>query len=281
MKTNAPKWKILGIILLLLNVVACSTTNKNTSSEDPFEGLNRKIYAFNHVVDRAFIRPVAKTYDFFMPDPAQKGVTHFFSNLGEVPNVANDVLQADIQWALVDTWRFILNSTIGVAGLFDMASIMGLPKHKQDFGITLMKWGYKNSAYIVLPILGPYTIRDTIGLPVNVVLSPIYYVHPLKYSIAIETLNLINIRANLLGTDRLVDEAFDPYIFVRDAYLQNRIYKSNNNHHNNDLQNGNDDISQQDSNNDQDQTKETNKKTITKKDSKDSLAEENVSYSPF
>jgi len=227
MKNRAIKWQILAVGVLLLNITACSTSTSTrpTSHDDPFENVNRKVYGFNRVVDKVIIRPIAKTYDVIMPSPAQKGVTHFFSNLGEIPNVANDVLQGSPQWALVDTWRFILNTTVGVAGVLDVATYMGLPKHSQDFGITLAKWGYKNSAYLVLPIIGPSTVRDTIGLPANYFLSVTTYVNPERDRNLLNGLNFINIRANLIGADKLVDQAFDPYVFIRDAYLQHRAYK--------------------------------------------------------
>lgn len=219
-------WSIIALLASSLLLVGCSTTNSTASKEDPLEGLNRKIYTFNCFVDKGVIRPIAKGYDFIMPNPAQKGVTNFFDNINEIPNVANDILQVRIAWALVDSWRFILNSTIGIAGLVDMASIMGLPKHKQDFGLTLARWGYKNSTYLMLPILGPSTVRDTLSIPANVILSPLYYLKPRRDAIALEVINVINTRANLLATDRLLDEVFDQYIFIRDAYLQKRVYNA-------------------------------------------------------
>lgn len=192
---------------------------------DPYEKFNRKMYAFNTALDKAIIRPIAIGYDFIMPDPLQKGVTNAFSNIGEVPNIANDVLQANPKWFLIDAWRLIINTTAGIAGLFDVASSMGLPKHKQTFGITLAKWGYKNSNFLMLPFFGPSTVRDAISFPVNYYTNVINYVEPRQDSYAITAWQLINTRSNLLLTDNIIKQAFDPYVFIRDAYLQNINYR--------------------------------------------------------
>lgn len=209
-------------LVSMLSVVGCAINNANP--KDPFESGNRKIYAFNYALDRVIVRPVAKVYDFVMPNIAQKGVLNVFANVGEVPNVVNDLLQAEPAWTLVDTWRFVINTTVGVCGLFDVASKMGLPKHKQDFGLTLAKWSgsVDGGPYIMLPFFGPSNVRDTVGLPFNFVFNPISYIHPTwKYAVVKGT-DVVSTRANLLMADKVIDEAFDPYIFVRNAYFQNR-----------------------------------------------------------
>lgn len=226
--------------LLCGNIVSCATNNSNSKTStnpqsqsssdnqsDPYEKINRKIYAFNFALDKVFIRPVAKSYDFIMPNVAQKGVLHFFSNIGEIPNIANDILQADAPWALTDTWRFIINSTVGIVGLFDVATPLGLPKHVQDFGLTLARWGAKDTPYLMLPFFGPYTIRDAAGLPINIIFAPTSYISPTAAYVAIKGLYVTSARANLLPADRVLDDAFDPYIFVRNAYLQKRDERIN------------------------------------------------------
>lgn len=199
---------------------------------DKYEKFNRKIYAFNNAIDKTVLRPIAVGYDFIMPDPLQKGVTNAFSNLGEIPNIFNDVLQCEPKWLLVDSWRLIINTTVGVGGLFDIASKTGLPKHKQTFGLTLAKWGYKNSNFLMLPLLGPSTVRDALSFPVNYSTNVINYIEPKQTGYALTALQLINTRANLLIADNIMKQAFDPYIFVRDAYMQNINYRINPEHSN-------------------------------------------------
>ncbi len=131
---------------------------------DPWTGLNRRIYVFNAQFDRYVFLPVVAGYQFVMPDVAQQGVSNFFSNLTEIRNVANSVLQLKAESALVGTWRFMINTTMGVAGLFDPATAMGAPQKPEDFGQTLGRWGVGPGPYIVLPILGPSNLRDTTGL---------------------------------------------------------------------------------------------------------------------
>jgi phospholipid-binding lipoprotein MlaA len=219
--------------LCTLGLTGCSTTKAHNSSvntannsfnPDPFEKFNRKVYAFNTVVDKAIIRPIAKTYDFVMPSPVKKGVSNFFSNLDEVPTIANDLLQANFSQMCIDTGRFVINSTIGIGGLFDLAARMDLEKNHDDFGITLAKWGARKSPYLVLPILGPSTIRDTVSLPVNAEMSVITHIDDNDTRLALQGTQLISTRAQLLQGDQVIDEAFDPYVLVRDAYLQRRHY---------------------------------------------------------
>jgi len=215
-------FRIVSTVSLLSIMVGCASVVNPSNPDDPYEGTNRKIYAFNNALDKGIVRPIAKGYDFLIPHPLQKGFFNLFSNLGAIPSVANDLLQADIAWALADAWRFILNTTLGVAGLFDVATPLGLTKHPQDFGLTLAKWGVKKSTYIVIPFLGSSTVRDTVGIPADLATSVTTYVKPFRDAVALKGANVIVNRANLLQADKLVDEAFDPYVLVRDAYLQKR-----------------------------------------------------------
>lgn len=209
--------------LLSIATTGCTTQSPvNQNPKDPYENGNRKIYAFNVAIDKAIVKPIAKGYDFVMPNIAQKGVLNAYNNIGEIPNIANDILQIDAPWTLVDTWRFILNTTIGIAGLFDVATSLGLPKHTQDFGLTLAKWGAKDTPYIMLPLLGPSTLRDTVGVPFNFALNPATYITPWQAYAAVKSVNVVSARANLLSADKVIEESFDPYIFVRNAYLQKR-----------------------------------------------------------
>lgn len=207
--------------LLFLLVSCASTSTKPTSAEDPYENFNRRIYLFNEIIDKNIVRPVAVVYDKIVPWPVTKGVTNFFANLNEIPTAINDLLQANYYQTTSDVWRFGINSTIGLLGLIDVASDMGLPKNDQDFGLTLAKWGYTSSTYVVLPLLGPSTIRDTLSIPVNYVTN-VYTYLDMTTSLSLLGVRGINSRANLLNYDKLLNQAFDPYVFMRNAYLQKR-----------------------------------------------------------
>lgn len=195
---------------------------------DPFEKLNRKIFAFNRIVDKIIIRPIAKVYDTIVPGFIQKRIGNFFRNLDEIPNVANDILQANPVQAMSDMWRFITNSTIGIGGLFDVASRLGLERNQNDLALTFAKWGAKEAPYIVLPFWGPATIRDTIGLFANYQFLSVWpWIHPDKDRYILLGTDFIDLRSDLLSGDKVIDQAFDPYVFVRDAYLQHRTHMLN------------------------------------------------------
>lgn len=204
--------------------MGCSSTHPH-NTQDPLETYNRTAHGFNTAIDKVIIRPIAQTYTFVIPRPIDQGVGNFFSNFNQVTTIANDILQADARYTIRDTWRFAINSTIGLLGIFDVASRMGLEKHTEDFGLTLAKWGIKDSPYFVLPFLGPSTLRDAFSLPIDYyALSPWPYVKSSGTRYGMYGLQTIHQRRILLGTDRVIKEAFDPYVFVRSAYLQRRAY---------------------------------------------------------
>lgn len=213
--------KVLSVAMVSLLLSGCATANHPYDPSDPYQNFNRPVYKFNEHVDTYILKPVATVYDKIMPWPAKDGVTNFFSNLNEIPTVFNDLLQGNFYQATSDTWRLLINTTLGIGGLFDVASHMDLPKNNEDFGLTLAKWGYTNSNYLVLPFLGPSTVRDTLGLPVNYVTSIYPYIDT-NTSTALYATDVVNRRSNLLPYDRVWKQAFDPYVFVRDAYLQHR-----------------------------------------------------------
>lgn len=217
--TNWIKPLAIGLVATTL-LSGCATQ----SSKDPLEGLNRGIYKFNDVADKAVIRPVAGAYKAVLPSPIRSGVNNFFSNLGDVVTVINDVLQFKFDKAMTDAGRFAINSTFGIAGLIDWASRDGIEKHNEDFGQTLATWGWKDSAYLVLPILGPSTLRDTGGLVVDTALfDPLGYMDDARDRNLTYTLKLVDKRAQYLpGSDLLDEAALDPYLFMRDAYMQRR-----------------------------------------------------------
>jgi phospholipid-binding lipoprotein MlaA len=223
------KFRALSLAILVASAASlssCASAWHPANPQDPYEGYNRKVFKFNLGVDRYVYRPIAKGYKAVTPQFVRTGVGNFFSNVGLVPDMANDLLQANGHWFLSDLGRLAINTTVGIGGLFDVAKHAGLPKHSQDFGLTMAKWGAKDSPYFVFPFLPPGTARDFFG--VNVVgyaTSPWTYVQPDWVSYSAVALNIIDQRAGLLPTDKLVDQAFDPYLFVRDAYLQNRAAK--------------------------------------------------------
>ncbi len=219
MRANLIKSVTAGLIAASL-LGGCATQ----ANKDPLEGLNRGIYKFNDTVDKAAIKPVAGAYKAVVPSPLRSGVSNFFSNLGDVVNVINDLLQFKLAQAMDDAGRFAINTTFGIGGVFDWASQDGIAKHNEDFGQTMAYWGWKDSAYLVLPFLGPSTLRDTGGLIVDsAFFDPIYYVDGPADRNQLLITKFIDKRSQYLpGSDLLDEAALDPYVFMRDAYLQRR-----------------------------------------------------------
>ncbi|BCQ24349.1 VacJ family lipoprotein [Caballeronia sp. NK8] len=213
---------IIGASAMAL--VGCATVTTPTKG-DPFESYNRTMFTINDTVDQYAFKPVAKGYVWAVPEPVRNSVTNFFSNIGDVYIAANNLLQLKIADGVSDIMRVAINTVFGVGGLFDVATIAKLPKHAGDFGLTLGHYGMPSGPYVVLPLLGPSTVRDSAGLVVDYFGNPLTYVSPDSVSWALYGVNLINVRANLLGaTDVLADAALDKYSFVRNAYLQRRQY---------------------------------------------------------
>jgi len=213
----------LLVIVVMCSTSGCAVLHKRTRDPvDPFEAYNRNMFEFNMAIDKVIYRPVAVTYTEVIPGPLRINVRNFFDNIGEIPTVVNDVLQGDIRYAFADSWRFLINSTIGVLGIFDVAKHIGLPSHENDFGLTLAKWGVHDSPYFVVPFLGPSTIRDSIAFPINYFFTVWPYIRPYYVSIGVHAFDLVRLRAQLLPADRLLKQSFDPYVFVRNAYLQRR-----------------------------------------------------------
>ncbi len=221
-----PKFLLLGMLTILFNVAGQITLAAPINPQDPYESFNRGIYEFNELLDKVLLKPIATFYNAVVPRPLNKGISNFFANIDTLPTIANDILQINIYQAANDGWRFVINSTIGILGFFDVASEIGLEPNKEDFGLTLAEWGYKNSNYLVLPFFGPSTPRDAIGLPVDYYLFSIYpYIHPLLDRYALYGLGVISRRAALLSFQNVMEEvAVDKYVFLRDAYMQRRAY---------------------------------------------------------
>ncbi len=219
------------LLTLALLSGACSSVNGPATKTDPLEPLNRKVFAFNEVMDENVLKPVAEAYEENLPSPVQTGISNFFSNLDDTLVFVNNALQFKFLDALGDFFRFILNSTVGLFGIFDVATPLGLEKHNEDFGQTLATWGVGDGPYIVLPFLGPSTMRDTGALTVDWEIDPLFRIEePTQYWSMIG-LRAVETRVDLLKAGNILDQAsFDKYTFMRDAYLQLRrshIYDGN------------------------------------------------------
>lgn len=190
---------------------------------DPWEGFNRSVYRFNDFFDRYLLKPVAQGYERVTPQPVRTGIGNFFNNLGEVSTVANDLLQGKFKQAGLDSTRFLVNTTVGIVGLIDVGSRIGLTRNNEDFGQTLGYWGLDSGPYLMLPFLGPSTVRDSAGL------VPEYYISPLEFVVEehreryiLRGVDVVDTRAGLLEVEKMV--AGDRYTFIREAYLQRRAF---------------------------------------------------------
>ena len=197
-----------------------------TANPDPYEKFNRVMFNFNEAFDKVLLKPVSTLYRKIVPKPIAKGIGNIFSNVDTLPTVFNDVLQGNIYQATSDAWRLGINTTIGILGFFDPATPMGLERNFEDFGLTLAKWGYTNSNYLVLPFWGPSTTRDTLGMPVDYYAFSIYpYIQPTIRRYEIYGLMLVSKRADLQHFQNVMDQiALDKYVFIRTAYMQRRAY---------------------------------------------------------
>jgi len=213
------KWTMLLLTgVLLSNQVFAGSTE---TTEDPWEGFNRKIFVFNDTLDTYALKPIAKGYRAITPDPVEKGISRMFSNLGEIRNVLNDLLQGKFRQAGNDTGRFLVNTTIGLVGFFDVADDLGMPKSDgEDFGQTLGVWGVGEGPYVVLPLFGPATLRDGPAKIVDMLVNPISEVDHVPTRNTIYGVDVVSTRADLLKAEKLIKG--DKYSFIRDVYLQRR-----------------------------------------------------------
>ena len=223
MRGRSAKWLVaVGVAAL---VSACASVPGPRDPRDPWESYNRAMFAFNDGVDRAIVRPLAEGYVAVVPSPARHGIGNFLANLNEVVVALNDLLQGKPGHAINDAARVVVNSTLGIVGLFDVASRMGLPKRNEDFGQTLGRWGVGTGPYFVIPVLGASSLRDAPARLVDMQVSPIHNHDEEGIRTSLLVLDAIDTRADLLPADRLLDEAGgDRYVVVRDAWLSRREY---------------------------------------------------------
>lgn len=218
-------WR-LRTIFVGLGLVLASCGAFADEDQDPWEGFNRKVYAFNNFADRYFVKPVTQAYRFVTPGFIERGISNVFANVLEVPSALNGLLQGKPGVAGQDAGRFLINSTLGVAGWWDVASHMGLENgDKEDFGQTLSVWGFDRGPYLVLPFLGSSTLRDTMALPVEWLTDPLYQIDHTRTRNTTLVFYYLDRRSQLMELEEHL--VGDRYLFIRDAYLQRREYLIN------------------------------------------------------
>ncbi|MEK6731163.1 MAG: VacJ family lipoprotein [Pseudomonadota bacterium] len=203
--------------------------NRPTANKtDPLEGFNRLMFHVHDTFDEYFFKPLTRFYNNAMPAPLYSSINYFYLNMGNINAVANDILQFNFYQATSDSWRLAINSTAGLGGFFDPATSLGLSNNPQDFGLTLAKWGWKNSTYLFLPIYGPRTLRDTVAIMPDNYMSIYPYINSMRASNSLYGLSLVNTRAQLLKMQEVYSQvSIEPYVFMRNAYLQRRDYLIN------------------------------------------------------
>ena len=210
-----------GFFLMIVLMPLKSTAQ----TYDPWREINQNIYEFNDYFDQLLVKPIASTYSFFVPSVLRQGVGNFFSNVRDVNIAANDLLQLKFHYALQDFGRVIINTSVGIGGLIDVASNLGLEKHEEDFGQTLGFWGVSSGPYMILPVFGASNLRDSLGLILDTLLNPLQYLDDSSMKISLFAVEEIHSRSALLALDELVGG--DRYLFIREAYSQNREYLVN------------------------------------------------------
>jgi len=217
--------RTVAVIAVLLMSAGCASTPGRTTTDDPWQGLNRGVYKFNDTLDRAALKPVARGYRKITPRWFRTGVGNFFANLAYPATFVNQFLQGKPARGAQDAGRFLLNSTLGLAGLIDVATPLGLQANDEDFGQTLAVWGVGSGPYLTMPFFGPSSIRDAPSRVFDYFLGPLEYMHvPWEVEWGLRGLDIVHSRSELLSLDATLEQAFDPYAFIRDAWAQQREY---------------------------------------------------------
>lgn len=213
------------LLLLTFGLSACTTVPEDRRTEsDPWEPLNRSIFSANVAIDNVSLKPIAKGYRKVLPGPARIGISNFFRNLTTPRSAINNFLQGKPKRGLSEVVRFMFNSTLGVGGLVDIATIGGMDEYREDFGQTLAVWGVPDGPYVMLPLMGPQTLRDAIVMPIDIAADPLSHYENGSVRQNLYILRLIDLRYRLLPADKLLDDSKDPYLTLRESYLQNREY---------------------------------------------------------
>ncbi|WP_455284569.1 MlaA family lipoprotein [Cupriavidus necator] len=219
-----PAARLLAAVAAAAVLAGCAT-GPNANPRDPLEPFNREVAKINEDFDKGILRPIAEIYADYMPTPVQRAAENFFSNVSDVYSAANNLLQGKPTRAAEDSMRVAMNTVLGIGGLIDIATPAGLPKYKEDFGQTLGVWGVPQGPYLVLPLFGPSTVRDTGGMLVDRQFDPSAYLYPVSLRNSLTGVRIVSGRAQLLGASNLLEQAaLDKYSFLRDSYLQRREY---------------------------------------------------------
>ncbi len=223
MKKRRLNWSQGARVVICTSVLGLVPLARAATEEDPWERINRPVFSFNDTVDTYAFKPLAQSYQFVTPTVVQTGIHNFLSNIGDVKNLANNLLQGKLHSAGVDTGRLLMNSTIGLVGLVDVATPMGLKRNDEDFGQTLGHWGVGSGPYVVLPLMGPSTLRDAPARYIDTYAAPYSYMDDIRTRNALYGATLLDGRSQMLKAGKPVTG--DKYVFVRNAYLQGREFK--------------------------------------------------------
>jgi phospholipid-binding lipoprotein MlaA len=215
---------VLGMLALMLSACA-SIPEEQRVETDPWEPLNQTLFDVNQGLDKVLTKPLAKGYRAVLPGPVRRVVSNFFTNLTTPRSVINNLLQGKPIQGLSETGRFLFNSTVGIGGLFDVATAAGMEEYREDFGQTAAVWGVPDGPYVMLPFLGPQTLRDAVLLPLDIVVDPLYHYENSSIQTKLYVLRLIDLRHQLLTADKFLEESKNPYVTLRESYLQNRKYE--------------------------------------------------------
>lgn len=214
----------VGLMSFVLGACASVPEEQRTES-DPWEPMNRTLYSVNTTIDNVSLKPLAKGYQKVIPRLARTGVSNFMNNLVTPRSAVNNFLQGKPKHGFTELVRFVFNSTMGIGGLFDLATDAGLEAHVEDFGQTAAVWGMPSGPFVMLPLLGPHTLRDAVFRPLDLAAHPLHYYENTSVRDKLQVLRIIDLRARLLSADKFLDDSKDPYITLRESYLQNREYQ--------------------------------------------------------
>ncbi len=225
MMISAVTSRVIAGVFCACILAGCATTGSAPREPqwDPIEPFNRGVFKLNRTADKFVLRPIAKSYGTITPTPLRLGVGNVFANLKMPVIFVGDVLQGKPQAAGHDVMRFLVNSTAGIGGLFDIATRLGIDKNREDFGQTFAAWGTGDGPYLMVPFFGPYTLRHGVGAVLDYLLDPLYYYKNRGVRDKLWILEAIHLREGLIGADAILDDSFDPYLALRDAYYQNRL----------------------------------------------------------
>jgi phospholipid-binding lipoprotein MlaA len=225
-RDNSRVGRIVAALLLVALLGACASVPEDQRSDsDPWESLNRPIFSVNRGFDKVTLKPLAKGYEKVIPSPVRKGISNFFQNLGTPGSSVNNFLQGKPGRGFSELGRFVFNSTLGIGGIFDIATAGGLEAHFEDFGQTAAVWGVADGPYVMIPFLGPSTLRDALLYPLFIVSNPLYHYDNTSVRDKLYILRAIERRARLLPAEKMLEESKNPYLTLRESYLQNREYE--------------------------------------------------------